>query len=187
MESQKVTQNYMLAIIALGMVCLTFAFWTFPLENLTPQFIFLSLLTIALGSQISIQIPRFKSHIAVSDTFIFLALFLFSGEAAIILAAVEAFCSSWRFCNKKISVFFNAAAMAISLTVVVNALRLFRPRGQTWVDAPTGIELEAWQLPELQAVLVTIGTDAADSPATAPDPYRDDKAGIAIPVVPELC
>jgi PAS domain S-box/diguanylate cyclase (GGDEF) domain len=114
----------MKAVIILGMICLCFAILSLRLETLTPQFAFLALLTIALGSQITIQIPRFKSHIAVSDTFIFLALFLFSGEAAIILAAVEAFCSSWRFCNKKISVFFNAAAMAISLTVVVQVLRL---------------------------------------------------------------
>lgn len=81
----------------------------------------------------------------------------------------------------------EAACARVGDVIAVNALRLFRPRGQTWVDAPTGVELEAWQLPELQAVLVTIGTDAADSPATAPDPYRDDKVGIAIPVVPELC
>jgi diguanylate cyclase (GGDEF)-like protein/PAS domain S-box-containing protein len=115
----------MLTIIALGSVCLSFALWKFPLESLTPQFAFLSLLTVALGSQISIQIPRFKSHIAVSDTYIFLALFLFGGEAAIVLAAVEAFCSSWRFCNKKITVFSNAAIAAISMSVVVQVLRVF--------------------------------------------------------------
>jgi len=81
----------------------------------------------------------------------------------------------------------EAACARVDDVIAVNALRLFRPRGQTWVDAPTGVELAAWHLPELQAVLVTIGTDAADSPATAPDPYRDDKVAIAIPVVPELC
>jgi len=83
----------------------------------------------------------------------------------------------------------EAACARVGDVIAVNALRLFRPRGKTWVDAPTGVTLEAWQLPELQAVLVTIGTEAADSPTTAPDPYRDDKikTGIAIPVVPELC
>ena len=121
----------MLAIIALGALCLAIALWTIPLEKLSLQFVFLSLLTIALGSRISIQIPRFKSHIAVSDTFIFLAILLFGGEAAILLSAVEAFFSSWRFCKKKISVFFNAGLLACSTTFVISVLRLFEIDGAT--------------------------------------------------------
>jgi diguanylate cyclase (GGDEF)-like protein/PAS domain S-box-containing protein len=119
----------MLAVITLGILCLATALYKLPLEKLTPQFFFLSFLTIALGSRITIQIPRFKSHISVSDTFIFLAILLFGGEAAILLSAVEAFFSSWRFCNKKISVFFNAAAMACSTTFVVFILRSFELNG----------------------------------------------------------
>jgi diguanylate cyclase (GGDEF)-like protein/PAS domain S-box-containing protein len=121
----------MLAIIVLGTLCLAIALWRFPSANLNLQFAFLALLTVAFGSRISVQIPRFKSHIAVSDTFIFLAILLFGGEAAILLSAVEAFFSSWRFCNKKISVFFNAALMACSTTFVVSVLRTFDLNGAT--------------------------------------------------------
>jgi diguanylate cyclase (GGDEF)-like protein/PAS domain S-box-containing protein len=121
----------MLVIIALGVLCLAIATWRFPLEHLSPQFFFLAVLTVAFGSRISIQIPRYKSHIAVSDTFIFLAILLFGGEAAIILSAVEAFFSSWRFCKKKISVFFNAALLACSTTFVVSVLRSFELDGAT--------------------------------------------------------
>lgn len=127
----------MLAIIALGALCLAIALWTFPPEKLSLQFVFLSLLTIAFGSRISIQIPRFKSHIAVSDTFIFLAILLFGGEAAILLSAVEAFFSSWRFCKKKISVFFNAALLACSTTFVVSLLRSFEIEGATVIHEKT--------------------------------------------------
>jgi diguanylate cyclase (GGDEF)-like protein/PAS domain S-box-containing protein len=121
----------MLAIIVLGALCVAIAALTFPPEKLTLQLIFLSLLTVAFGSRISIKIPRFKSHIAVSDTFIFLAILLFGGEAAILLSAIEAFFSSWRFCKKKISVFFNAALMACSTTFVVSVLRSFEIDGAT--------------------------------------------------------
>lgn len=127
----------MLAIIALGALCLAIALWTFPPEKLSLQFVFLSLLTVAFGSRISIQIPRFKSHIAVSDTFIFLAILLFGGEAAILLSAVEAFFSSWRFCKKKISVFFNAALLACSTTFVVSLLRSFEIEGATVIHEKT--------------------------------------------------
>ena len=119
----------MLAVIALGSLCLGTALYNFSPDKLSAQFVFLSILTVALGSRITVQIPRFKSHIAVSDTFIFLAILLFGGEAAILLSAIEAFCSSWRFCNKKISVFFNAAAMACSTTFVVFILRSFELNG----------------------------------------------------------
>jgi hypothetical protein len=96
--------------------------------------------------------------------------------------------SGWPLCRKLVGNELEAACARVGDVVAVNELRLFRPRGEVWVDAPDGVALDAWQLPELQAVLVTIGKHAADSPATAPDPYRDDKAGgIAIPVVPELC
>ena len=96
--------------------------------------------------------------------------------------------SGWPLGRKLVGNELEAACARVGDVVAVNELRLFRPRGEVWIDAPDGVALDPWQLPELQAVLVTIGDHAADSPATAPDPYRDDKAGgIAIPVVPELC
>ncbi len=129
MKTKLLTTRYMLAVITVGLACLGFAVYNFQLEKVNFQLLILVAFTIALGSRITIEIPRFKSHIAVSDTFIFLTLLLFGGEAAIILAAVEAFCSSWRFCNKKITVFFNAAAMACSITFTVLVLRYFNLNG----------------------------------------------------------
>ena len=114
----------MLLILAIGFVCLTVAIINFPLHRLDYKFIFLFALTIGFGSRITLQIPRFKSHIAVSDIFIFFALLLYGGEVAIVLSAVEAFFSAWRFCNKKLTVFFNAAVMALSTFVVYAVLQL---------------------------------------------------------------
>lgn len=125
MKTQNMTKRYMLAIIVVGALCLIAAFIRFPYESVDLRFFFLAAFTVGLGSRITIQIPKFKSHISVSDTFIFFALLFFGGEAAVVLAAVEAFCSAWRFCNKKITVFFNAGAMALSTSIVVVALQLF--------------------------------------------------------------
>ncbi len=125
MNTQSKTKIYMFLIIMVGFACLGFAFSNAPYERVDYQFLILLAFTIGFGSRITIQIPRFKSHIAVSDTFIFLALILYGGEIAICLAAIEAFFSSWRFCNKKLTVFFNAAVMALSTTVVVFVLKLF--------------------------------------------------------------
>jgi GNAT superfamily N-acetyltransferase len=115
----------MLIILIIGFVCLANAVFNLPFQKLDGYFLLLFVFTIGIGSRMTLEIPRFKSHIAVSDTFIFLALLLYGGEIAIVLAAVEALCSSWRFCNKKITVFFNMAAMALSTTVVVLSLKSF--------------------------------------------------------------
>ncbi len=114
----------MLAVVFAGLLCIVGAAINLPYERLDLQLLILVCFTIGLGSRISVQIPRFKSHISVSDTFIFLALLLYGGEVAILLSATEAVCSSWRFCNKKITVFFNGAAFAISTTCVVGILAL---------------------------------------------------------------
>ncbi len=124
MDNQKLTKLYMNAVILTGFVCLAFALYWLPYGKIDLKFLFLALCTIGFGSRISIQIPKFKSHIAVSDTFIFIALVLYGGEIATALAAIEAFCSAWRFCNKKITVFFNAATMALSTMAAWTALRL---------------------------------------------------------------
>lgn len=125
MKTQEMTKKYMLGVIAIGFLCLVAAAVRLPFEKIDLRFLFLAAFTIGLGSRITIQLPKFKSHISVSDTFIFFALLYFGGEAAILLAAIEAFCSAWRFCNKKITVFFNAGAMALSTSLVVASLYLF--------------------------------------------------------------
>lgn len=122
----KLSQNkiYMRIILVIGFLCLAAAVVNFQIEKLDVKFLILCCFTF-VGSRVTLQIPRFKSRISVSDTFIFLALLMYGGEVAVVLAAVEAFFSSWRFCNKKISVFFNAAVMALSTTVAVWTLKLF--------------------------------------------------------------
>lgn len=114
----------MATVIVAGLVCVLFALATVPVAVIDGYLLLLFVFTIGVGSRISIQIPRFKSHISVSDIFIFLALILYGGEFAVILAAIEAAASSWRFCNRKLTVFFNAATMAISTSAVVLVLKL---------------------------------------------------------------
>lgn len=112
----------MLAVLAAGLIVFFVAAGNIPFERVDVYFLLLFCFTIGLGSRVTVPIPQLKSHIAVSDIFIFLALLLFGGPLAIVLSAVEAFLSSWRFCNKKITVFFNASSAAISTAAVVVVL-----------------------------------------------------------------
>ena len=114
----------MIAVFLLGFACIAFAAANLPVATVDYHLLILFGLTLAIGSRITIQVPRFKSYISASETFIFLALLMYGAEVAIILAAAEAFATSWRFCNKKITVFYNAATHAISMTAVMLALQL---------------------------------------------------------------
>ena len=124
MQLQKWTDKYMTLVIAGGVLCVAASVFWLPYHIIDLKFLILFCLTIGVGSRITVQIPRFKAHIAVSDTFIFLALLMYGGPVAILLAAAEAFFSSWRFCNRTLTVFFNSAAVAISTTLVVGLVRV---------------------------------------------------------------
>ena len=126
MDKAKISDRFMVTVIAVGALCVLAALVNLDLKRADVYLVLLSVFTIAVGSRISVQIPRFKSHVSVSDTFIFLVLILYGGEFAVILAAIEAAASAWRFCNRKITVFFNAATMAVStgaVVLVIDALR----------------------------------------------------------------
>ncbi len=124
MNNQKILGRYIVAVIIIGIISFSAAVVRLPTERLDIYLLFLAAFTIGLGSRITIQIPRSKVHVAVSDTFVFLALLLYGAEVAVILAAAEAFCSSWRFCTRKTTVVFNAATMAISTAAVAVVLNL---------------------------------------------------------------
>ena len=102
-----------LLIAAGALVCLHSLLYL-PYSKLDLRFLFISVATIALGSRIGIEFSRLKVQITVSDTFVFLTMLLYGGEAAVLLAACEAFCTSLRFAKKWPTRFFNAALLASS-------------------------------------------------------------------------
>ena len=124
MNYHKLTIGYMVAVLAVGFACLGIALFNTPFEKFDLYFGILAGSTVCLGSWATVKIPKIKTHVAVSDIFVFLTLLLYGGEIAIVLAAIEAFFSSWRFCSKKITILFNVAAMAFSTTIVVFMLKL---------------------------------------------------------------
>lgn len=116
----------MAIVIAAGVLCVAFAMLTAEWRSADIYLLLLVALTVGIGSKMTIQIPRFKSHVSVSDTLIFLTLLLYGGGFAVMLAAVEATVSAWKFCNRKVTVFFNAGTMALSTSAVVFAIDSLR-------------------------------------------------------------
>ncbi|MGH9903600.1 MAG: histidine kinase dimerization/phospho-acceptor domain-containing protein, partial [Pyrinomonadaceae bacterium] len=71
-----------------------------------------------------VRIPGIKSVVTVCDTLVFLALLLYGGEAAVLLAAAEGLFSGRRASTKKLTIVFNAAATSVSTLLTAWALRL---------------------------------------------------------------
>jgi len=123
-KKQRIAQPYMWAVIALGAVACAYTITQLEIHSLGLRFALIGLVTLAFGSRVYVKIPRVRGQISVSDTFSFLVLLLFDGEAAILLAAADAFCSSLRMTKKKSVMAFNAAVYVCSTFVTVAVLRL---------------------------------------------------------------
>jgi diguanylate cyclase (GGDEF)-like protein/PAS domain S-box-containing protein len=133
---RQLAKPYQWLVVMLGALPLLSSAIHFSIAQLDLRFLTLSLVTICLGSRITIQIPRVRGHISVSDTFLFLVMLCFGAEAAVLLAAVEALCSSLRFSKKAITILFNAAVMACSTFLTATVMRLCLGTAET---APGGM------------------------------------------------
>ncbi|HEX8335376.1 MAG TPA: hypothetical protein VF621_01520, partial [Pyrinomonadaceae bacterium] len=122
---QRISRPYMWAVMALGAAASAYTVTQLQPEALGLRFLLISLVTLAFGSRVSVEIPRVRGKISISDTFIFFALLFFGGEAAILLAAADAFCSSLRITKKKMVMGFNAGVYVCSTFLTVWALRFF--------------------------------------------------------------
>src|SRR5438034_11401568 len=124
MSRARLNQVYVTLVVTAGAAALLFSLQQFPLAHLDIRFLLMALATVLIGPRLSIQIPRVKAHISVSDTFVFLSLLLFGGETAILLATAEALCASLRIGCRVRTYLFNAAVMACATFLTVWTLRL---------------------------------------------------------------
>jgi len=126
-DKQRIINWYLFSVALTGAAVTAVCAWRLPFARLDSKFAVLALITVLIGSRITIKIPGERGQIAVSDTFIFLAILLFGIEAAVVLAAAEAFCSSVRFTKKASVLFFNAGVMALSTFITALTLHLVFP------------------------------------------------------------
>src|SRR4028118_207020 len=105
---QRFAQPYMVLLSILGLCAIVLSLSALSLSRINVEFLLLAAMTLTIGTRISIKIPRVSGHISVSDTFIFLTIFLFGGEAAVMLATLDGFITSFRITKKMTVRIFNA-------------------------------------------------------------------------------
>lgn len=116
---------FMLSATAVGAAALVLTAYKANFYELGVSYLLFSFVTLLFASRIQVQIPLVKSHISVSDTFVFLAILLYGGEAGIMLAAADAFFASRKVTKSPLTFSFNVAVFTLSTFATVYALRLF--------------------------------------------------------------
>jgi diguanylate cyclase (GGDEF)-like protein/PAS domain S-box-containing protein len=124
MTPSRKNQIYVWLVIASGICVIAYSGAHLTRAQLDVRFLLIAIATVLVGPRLSIRIPQVKAHISVSDTFVFLTLLLFGGEAAILLATAEAVCASVRIGKKNRTHLFNACVMACATFLTVWTIRL---------------------------------------------------------------
>lgn len=122
LAKEKFTKPYKWSVVFIGAVLCCFAAADLRISEIDWRFLLLATMTVIISSRLAVQIPRVNTNITVSDTFIFLAILLYGGPAAVLLASAEGLCSGYRISKKPVTFLFNAAVMACSTFFTVSVL-----------------------------------------------------------------
>src|SRR5262249_12307980 len=69
--------------------------------------------------------PRVSGRVTLGDTFVFLTILLYGGEAAVLMSALEGGCATLPISRKPRTILLNAAVLAISTSLTATVLRVF--------------------------------------------------------------
>lgn len=125
MSKQRLHHFYLRLIPTLGALVSLYCLFHLDPAQVDLRFLLLSAVTLCFGSRLGIEFSRHRVQITVSDSFIFLTLLLYGAELAALLAAAEAFCSSFRFTRLWLIRFFNAGLLAISTFITAGVVSFF--------------------------------------------------------------
>jgi len=121
---QRFASPYQWTIVVLGAIVLCSSVAHISLAQIDMRFLLLTFVTVIISSRLAVKVPRINTNITISDTFIFLALLLYGGDAAILLATAEGLCSGARVGKKLRTILFNSAVMSCSTMLTAQAVNL---------------------------------------------------------------
>jgi diguanylate cyclase (GGDEF)-like protein len=121
---QSLINAYMWSIVMAGGATCVWAITNLSYARLDVYLPLLFIATVILGSRVAIRIPRINTNITVDDTFIFLALLLYGGEAAALLAMVGGIAAGLRISKKPRTVLFAGSSLACALSITARCLDL---------------------------------------------------------------
>ncbi len=125
MGRKKFSKPFIWLTSAVGALVCAASVHSLPWGILDLRFGLLAAVTVIISSRISIQIPRINTNTTVADTFIFMTMLLYGGEAAVLVAAAEGLSSGLRISKTPRIISFAFAATAISTFITTLVVESF--------------------------------------------------------------
>jgi signal transduction histidine kinase/ActR/RegA family two-component response regulator len=113
----------MWSLVTAGAAIVLASLYQLQFVKLDASFVFLCLMVMA-SSVVAIKIPRVSGRITVADTFVFLAMLMYGGSAAILLSALEGVTATLIISKKPRTILFNSAILAASTFCTAVVLNL---------------------------------------------------------------
>jgi diguanylate cyclase (GGDEF)-like protein/putative nucleotidyltransferase with HDIG domain len=104
-------------VSVVGLMTLAYSAGALAINSISFEWILLSSVTLMLVSRIDLGIPKVSSGLAISETFIFISVFLFGPHASVVLAGADA--AIWSLQDKKRRglIWHNIAVMSLAVFV----------------------------------------------------------------------
>jgi diguanylate cyclase (GGDEF)-like protein/putative nucleotidyltransferase with HDIG domain len=121
------SKGFIAAVTAAGLLVFAFALFRVGTSPVNPEWLLMSLLTLLVISRIHLQIPKISTTATLSDTFVYVSMFLYGVYPSVLLAGADALmCSvfSPNHTNKRKVVPFNVGVMSLSIWVSGSAVEL---------------------------------------------------------------
>src|SRR5688572_28094687 len=142
-QRQNLAGVYMWLVVAVGAAVCFYAALTLPPNRIDGYFLLLAIVTAAIGSRIAIRIPQVNVNITVEDTFVFIALLHYGGEAGVMVGALAGVCSALRISRKVRTVGFGGGALACAVFATATVLKLIFGSTTAPLKADVGITIAA--------------------------------------------
>jgi len=123
-DKQRISNVYQWLVIAIGALVFVAVGRRLPVNRIDLQFLLIAVFTVVVSSRVAVKIPRLNTSVTISDTFIFLAILVYGGEAAILLSFADGLVSGARAGKKARTIFFGAATTGCSTAVTVTLLSM---------------------------------------------------------------
>ena len=123
-RSNKIASLFVATVSALGLLAFLYAGTVLAFRPINLEWMLLSVVTVLMVSRVDIGIPKTRSAVTLSDTFIFISALLYGTYASVVLAGLDAAACAIQFKERRRMILFNAAAMSLSIFVASSAMTL---------------------------------------------------------------
>ncbi|HZM91536.1 MAG TPA: diguanylate cyclase, partial [Blastocatellia bacterium] len=118
------TGLFVMIVSAVGLMVFVYAGFVLAFRPISFEWILLTLVTVLLVSRLDIGIPKARTAVTLSDTFVFISVLLYGTYASVILAGLDAAACAIQFRERRRMILFNVAAMSLSIFAASSAVSL---------------------------------------------------------------